>query len=432
MSDETHDPFADFHASKSADLEQEHRDDPMRRYESGEHIWLGNAGVEEACELAGRDASEFFHLHRADDNEEMTFTYGELVALSADFYGSPDDLFARQSVVNIPLMRTNVDELRKVFKEEGQVIEAHRRGESVKYPDHSVRLLWNAKYYAELALENVAHFGWHNMKAYCKYHQRALKLAIEAEGNTVEDPVFRKAVYYNAFADHFLTDAFAAGHLRVPRKQIIDHFGHLKLAGALSKLLHDNDGHHGDNFHADGEPVDPHQGLRVTNSLGDDWRTRCDGQLFISPWEREGIRPKAIDDQPIEVRLPATAVRASVAELLEANTTKTMPAGTFAATMFVPFPFPDEPKLTEKFPADMHSAQKARFEKLVGSVKWYTRIPQLLGGPGLVAKDVRLLFEALPDLMEEFRQGVTDDLSADPTLTERLPEAYIEGMRKLS
>lgn len=99
---------------------------------------------------------------------------------------------------------------------------------------------------------------------------------------------FRRALYTNAFADHFLTDAFAAGHIRVPRAEIRNWaeargLGD-KIAGALSKLLHDQDGHidleslHGPVDENDGRPED---GLLVQDSTGTSWSTRCDGQLFL-------------------------------------------------------------------------------------------------------------------------------------------------------
>lgn len=42
---------------------------------------------------------------------------------------------------------------------------------------------------------------------------------IEADPLTFFLETFRWALFTNAFADHFLTDAFAAGHVRVPRAE---------------------------------------------------------------------------------------------------------------------------------------------------------------------------------------------------------------------
>src|SRR5690242_7943444 len=67
-----------------------------RRFNAGEHLWLGGSGARLACEeLAASgmpDMSECFTaISRGDGRHQLD--YGEIVALSGDFYASPADLF---------------------------------------------------------------------------------------------------------------------------------------------------------------------------------------------------------------------------------------------------------------------------------------------------------------------------------------------------
>ncbi|HEX2279369.1 MAG TPA: hypothetical protein VHN13_19925 [Candidatus Tectomicrobia bacterium] len=226
-----------------------------------------------------------------------------------------------------------------------------------------------------------------------------------------------QALFTNAFADHFLTDAFAAGHIRVPRREICQWAGQQgyskELAGALSKLLHDQDGHL-KTIHGSGHSLalDDTEGLYVCNSLGKDWYTRCDGQLFV----------KNVDEVPA-VRQPVEAIRESVKELLMAYLFGKTPDGVYAAMTYVPFPHPKGPGLTDKFPADISAD---RIEQLLERVKWYIKVPYL--STGLEAKHVKALCAALPGFLEGFRQAVQRD-GTDAELVRRLPEALIAGFK---
>ena len=135
------------------------------KFEGGEHAWLGNAGVELACaDLRARTIAisedDFMALKRRHGNE--TFQYGELVALSGDFYGTPEDLFDERPAL-IPWLweENDLSDIRSCSHRAG-VDQRPPAAEDAKYPDNNVRMAWNAKSYIELALRNTAHFGWHN------------------------------------------------------------------------------------------------------------------------------------------------------------------------------------------------------------------------------------------------------------------------------
>ncbi|MGC4120949.1 MAG: hypothetical protein QM765_41515 [Myxococcales bacterium] len=390
----------------------------VRRFNGGEHLWLGSRGATLACQLVLDrlgfvDSTLFKSIKRLKSPEPLA--YGEIVALSGDFYEEAEDLYEEKpSPVPWLYEGNDLSDLREVFQGELAWIEKRHPGQS--YPENNVRLAWNAKLYLELALRNVDHFGWHNLRRYVAAHTEALALAARAEGK--EGPTFDRALYYNGFADHFLTDGFAAGHIRVPRQQIIEWGVRRKLSektsGALSKLLHDQDGHvdqmHGAAPHVSG----PDEGLPVKNSLGTEWHARCDGQLFLDPG---AAKSKG-------VQIAERAVAESVAELLVAWKTGELRKGVYAATRLVPFPSPKAPKLVEKFPGD---ASEERVEALFESMQWYLKL-RCFGG--VKKKHVRELFQALPELMGEFNAFVETD-AQDPEVQRRVAKEYIAAFSAL-
>lgn len=117
-----------------------------------------------------------------------------------------------------------------------------------------LNLLENGRY-MELAELNWDHFvyGGCAWRAYSAGHSLAKKTAASAKTNEELELAYK----YNAFACHFLSDYFAAGHLRTPRKAL--HNGHshpermnfidkrlntewsVKLGDFMAKLMHDED-----------------------------------------------------------------------------------------------------------------------------------------------------------------------------------------------
>lgn len=164
----------------------------------------------------------------------LTLTYGEVVALAGDYYATPEELAAE-------LTPAVADAIRGVTpQDEGTFLLNTHRG-------------WFD--YAMLANENQDHFAPRNWARYTQHHAEALKLALDRELDA--------ALVRNAFADHFLTDAFASGHLRVPRDGLVG------LTGALpTRKMHDE------------ENV---QGLWVQTASGFVWRAYGDDQLGTNP-----------------------------------------------------------------------------------------------------------------------------------------------------
>jgi len=180
------------------------------RYGTGEHAQLGS----------GRKVTV--------NGVEMT--EGDLIALG-DFFASPGDMF-----------KASPDELRRLV----DLIERDRR--SVQGSQGDARVTadeWQSATggrYVDLARANDAHFAPSTDPAvtapadhkseWQRLHRQALDSAHSSRKVTDE------ARAINGFASHFLTDAFAAGHL-VAKAQVMDHarkkFEALKTSGLVFK-----------------------------------------------------------------------------------------------------------------------------------------------------------------------------------------------------
>ena len=250
------------------------------------------------------------------------------------------------------------------------------------------------------------------MKAYVRAHTKALneaKLAgeLRAQGDLEgSDLHLRKALYLNAFGDHFLTDAFAAGHIRVPRRQL-KSWGEDRLGGLfkkfkgdiLSMALHDTEAKDPQGFEI-GFPVKNSENLR--------WRTRSDSKLN-----------ECRQESHIGIRMPVEAVSQSVREVLLAYEEGSIPIGVFAAAALVPYA--DDSGLEAKVAALAgeegldHLAERLR-DALPSVLK-------LIISEG----DFRKMLTNMGSIMGLFRQDVARDLERDSKLSERLPRAYIDA-----
>jgi hypothetical protein len=123
------------------------------------------------------------------------------------------------------------------------------------------------KSYWLLALENSAHFNPMATRSWAEYHGAALRegLAASAVDGLGEVTTLQLALHESAFADHFLQDAFAAGHMG---------FNRTASGAAASKSFHDA-------WNA--------RGRIVTDRNGDRWTTYGDGRLD-SPANAEARR----------------------------------------------------------------------------------------------------------------------------------------------
>jgi hypothetical protein len=226
--------------------------------------------------------------------------------------------------------------------------------------------------------------------------------------------LFNQALIINAFADHYLTDAFASGHIRVPRMQIQKWAtGNTGLPGlyperrgnVLSMILHD--------FESRNISTDTEEGLLVQNSMGEEWLTRGDDHLLYT----ENLTDRGF-------QIPLEAVSISFKELLNAKITGVLPNGIFQASLLVPFhkDVPLEEKLSPSF-------QKLELKDIVNSIySFYPFYFQML----FEKKDFYLFLNNINSIFLDFRKDVESDINTDMNLELRLPNAYIEAYRNVN
>ena len=165
---------------------------PHTGFVSTEHMLLGNAATrnEIVTELKFADGTKL--------------SFGEVSALAGDYIGT-------------------VEELRQLAStEQGQAelrwarwfALAQQEPEPKVPPETKRRVLERL---ARLAADNTNHFshGGTAITTYERAHNEALRKAYEA-GAKGSDALFAAAVTDEAFCHHFLSDTFAAGHVRAP------------------------------------------------------------------------------------------------------------------------------------------------------------------------------------------------------------------------
>ena len=123
--------------------------------------------------------------------------------------------------------------------------------------------------YAELAMTNERHFSPSNWQAFETAHTQALQIIdrqVPINSVTIEyAPIPADAIAQLAYGMHFLTDAFAAGHMRTPRRALG------RSGSLLSGVMHD---------------LENELGLTVQNGFRKRWRAFGDSHLDVSTPEQ--------------------------------------------------------------------------------------------------------------------------------------------------
>jgi len=138
----------------------------------------------------------------------IVLTWGEVVAIAGDEYGSVDELRQDLAAPGGPARLRGRLEHDRVHGPIPAALPAEG--------DHSTSR------YIELAMQNVAHFaaGGTAIPTWRSYHEQALLLAVTS-GMYGTDAEWQQAQLTEAFGQHFLTDSFSAGHVRTPRAAIM-------------------------------------------------------------------------------------------------------------------------------------------------------------------------------------------------------------------
>ncbi|WP_166220531.1 phospholipase [Pseudomonas atagonensis] len=312
---------------------------PQLRFEGGEHTAIGDNTLLHFVENAEPVLAQNVPLHLPNG---LALTYGQVLALGGDFYGivdrpinegaTPADRLQRfnaafDSLAVTPASRAEATQILAVMQKE---INAVKQAIKDGKPPHEVydelgdtlsedwnkitgggsfvSALFPLGRYLKLAANNADHFGEWARLAYIAGHIAALQTAAAAQASHDEQQLER-AYAMNAFADHFLTDLFSSGHLRVPRKQLAAVVTPSDLGSLITRFMHDEDSKFG---------------LKVRNARDDQWRAYGDKRYFEAS--------DADNRQQV-----TEAVQASADEVFAAYLSGTVPTpSTFAALQRTP------------------------------------------------------------------------------------------------
>lgn len=179
----------------------------VRRFAGPEHEQLGNA-TGATIDLGGG----------------IVLTWGEVVAIAGDEYGSVEEL------------RQDLDSPGGPARLRGRLTHDRVQGPIPSVlpaeTEHS-----NARY-VELAMNNVMHFsgGGTAIQTWASHHESALVSAV-LSGIDADPAQWQQAQLTEAFGQHFLTDSFSAGHVRTPRAEIIAWYQNDFAPKALGPFL---------------------------------------------------------------------------------------------------------------------------------------------------------------------------------------------------
>lgn len=118
--------------------------------------------------------------------------------------------------------------------------------------------------YLILTNDNFDHFGDDARVAYKVGHDIAIQEAIIAH-QTKDVSKLEYAYAINAYASHFLSDRFATGHIRTPRKELPAYVTPSVVGGLLVNYMHNEENRYG---------------LHVHNRRGDQWVAYGDKSYF--------------------------------------------------------------------------------------------------------------------------------------------------------
>jgi hypothetical protein len=269
--------------------------------------------------------------------------FGDIVALAGDFYAHLDDDAAQKlpwawprlggfagwltgDYREPPLATAAGAEPRDILRivERDKDAKHGAAGELCILVQDSVKGEYPARRYLALASQNFCHFGSQPpdgkpdddrntaLKLYREYHRRALT---EAAAAGDDEQGLLRALATDAFGCHFLTDLFASGHMRVPRRELGEKNGILRGALWRAHRMHKEDNQLGLWVAARGTVAAQRRLV---------WRAYGDGMLRS-------------DEAQTHKRQVQEAVRRSAAEVFAASVGEAFPAEQ-TGEWLVPFP----------------------------------------------------------------------------------------------
>jgi len=262
-------------------------------YTSSEHVLLGNKVTLYFSSTDPGQKGAIIHLANG-----LSLTYGEILSLP-DFYeivGSPIALAKNNIERNARFLAAfqsfakdpnGVAEVRKImdiiYDEMKMVDEGMKQGltpeEIYKAIGHDNDRKYNcvtgggcSSYtwllfpgrYLKLAMQDYDHFGQNAWISYVTGHRLAIEQAVLAH-QTGDISQLETAYAINAFACHFLSDRFAAGHIRTPRQEAAEHVTPSTVGSLVVNFMHEEENA---------------SSLHVHNRNGDHWLAYGDKSYF--------------------------------------------------------------------------------------------------------------------------------------------------------
>ena len=241
------------------------------------------------------------HLNNLVVKQNFSVTFAEMIYLSGDYMADPEHQIAAKSsetakanfILNFSTFMSNptVEYIYPIMQIVDQDMQRNidniSNGKVIDIPDDDNLklncatgggchwkgdLLINPGYYMKVATKMFDHFGNDAIASYQTGHRLAMDTAINASTNDE----LTQAYAYEAYADHFLTDLFAGGHIRTQIKQLskicntdnnfIDKSISEKIGMSFAHIMHNKD-------NADG--------VVAIAKDGSKWKSYGDAHLFI-------------------------------------------------------------------------------------------------------------------------------------------------------
>jgi hypothetical protein len=191
----------------------------IQRYEGPEHQDLGDRYADDLFDFIGTDEGKkwakqhnidpvrlaqdmasdpFLHGKRIKVRNDLSLTPGQIISLMGDFYATWQDLKVAS--------KSEIEQILGVMEKEriGTISNANSEYEKI-----------TKGRYTKLARNNISHFAPKNKDAWKDLHMQAIEKARRSRGKNIQDAddSYQDALLMDAAGGHFLTDAFASGHL---------------------------------------------------------------------------------------------------------------------------------------------------------------------------------------------------------------------------
>lgn len=145
----------------------------------------------------------------------VVLTWGEVVAVAGDEYKSVEDLMED---TRTPDGRARLRAALEHAGVPGAIAGTLPAPSPTQRSEHEIKFI-------RLAMTNVEHFpdGGQAVNAWANHHAAAIEIAVRA-GLANNPGGIALAYVEEAFGEHFLTDCFSGGHIRTPRRAIVDFY----------------------------------------------------------------------------------------------------------------------------------------------------------------------------------------------------------------